>query len=243
MSIYNFVWGDFCSWYLEMIKPDYQAPIGSEILKETVNIFTKITSLLHPFMPFLTEEVFHQLEDRKEGEFCMFSTYPKGGQFDQKLIDMITMAQDIVTNVRDIRNKNGLKMREELELTIIASDNAKAFMNTPGMKAFCTKMAILSSFELADKEDQSQIGFITGAENCFVKLEIEIDVEAELEEKKNDLTYQQGFVKSINGKLSNDKFVNGAPAAVVDNERKKLQDGLDRIKMLEADIQRLEGMK
>ncbi len=243
MSIYNFVWGDFCSWYLEMIKPDYQAPIGSEILKETVSIFTKITALLHPFMPFLTEEVFQQLEDRKQGEFCMFSAYPKGDHFDQKLIDMVTMGQDIVTNVRDIRNKNGLKMRDELELTIIASSNSKAFMNTSGMKEFCTKMAILSSFELADKEGQSQIGFITGAESLFVKLEIEIDVEAELEEKQKDLVYQQGFVKSIQGKLSNDKFVSGAPAAVVDNERKKLEDGLERIKLLIQDIERLENMK
>ncbi len=244
MKMYSFIWSDFCSWYLELIKPPFGEKIGSAIYDETIGLFTKITSLLHPFMPFLTEEVYHQLADREAGDFCMFSAYPKGGIYDDELIDMISMAQDIVSNVRDIRNKNNLKMKDPLDLIVIKSDLSSKFMSHAGMKDFCVKMGILSSFEIVENEGtDSQVGFIVGAENLFVKLEQDIDVEAELESLAKDLKYQEGFVKSIQGKLNNEKFVNGAPAVVVDRERKKLKDGLDRIKIIEQDIERLKSMQ
>jgi valyl-tRNA synthetase len=240
MRLYTFVWGDFCSWYLEMIKPDYQSKIGSEILDFTNDIFSQICSLLHPFMPFITEEIFHQLNDIDRDQYIMNESYPQGKEFDSQIITDVTMAKDIVSNVRDIRNKNGLKARELLELSIIKTHTAERFMSNSGLVDLCKKMAYLDSFNLVEKEGDSSVSFITGTENLFVTLEQNIDFEAELESLSKDLSYQQGFVKGIQAKLNNDKFVNGAPAPVVQRERKKLKDGLERIKLIEQAIAKLK---
>jgi valyl-tRNA synthetase len=240
MKLYHLVWGDFCSWYLEMIKPEYQAKIGNEVLKETVKIFTKLSTMLHPFMPFITEEIYHQLNEVSSEDSCMNTSYPKGGDYNSNLIAELKMAQDIIANVRDVRNKNNLKAKELLELSIIKSDKADQFINSPGLRELCIKLAFLESFDIVDKKADAAVSFIVGTENLFVALEQNIDVEAELESLNKDLVYQQGFVKGIQGKLNNERFVSGAPAVVVDKERQKLHDGLDRIKMIEQSIERLK---
>ncbi|MFZ1751340.1 MAG: valine--tRNA ligase, partial [Saprospiraceae bacterium] len=168
--------------------------------------------------------------------------YPKPASFDQDVIDKVEQAKDIITNIRDIRNKNGIKMKDQLEVFIMNTSRSVALMEMKGWSEICTKLGNLSNIALTDKDDIEGLGFISGTEKCIVAIGKALDVEAELSDKKKELEYQHGFVSSVQAKLSNERFVSGAPAAVVDKEKSKLADGIARIKILEEDITRLEAM-
>jgi valyl-tRNA synthetase len=241
ISTYSFIWNDFCSWYLEMIKPESEN-ISSKTYHECVDIFEKCLKLLHPFMPFITEEIWHQLAERKEGEDCMIQQYPSSSSFDNTLIEKVELAKDIISKIREVRAKNGLKMREELRLSAIESDNTKIVINDASINQLIAKLGFLESIKLVKSEDASGVGFIAGTDKFFVDFDQEVDIAAELEVKEKDLKYQQGFVKSVSGKLNNAKFVDNAPAQVVENERNKLADGQERIKQLTEEIERLKGL-
>jgi len=242
ISIYSFVWTDFCSWYLEMVKPGFGEKISIETKDNTIELFSQICSLMHPFMPFITEEIWHALKERKEGDDCILSTYPKPSGFDQIIIDRVEQAKDIITNIRDIRNKNGIKMKDELDVYLVKSDRSDALLTQSGWSDICIKLGNLKEIAVTEDENTSGIGFISGTEKCIVVMEQAMDVAAELDEKRKELVYQRGFVASVQGKLSNERFVSGAPEAVVAKEQAKLADGQERIKILEDDIKRLEGM-
>ena len=241
MSIYNFVWNDFCSWYLEMVKPPYEGKIAQETKNNTIQLFTKICAIMHPFMPFITEEVWHKLYDRSEGDDCMISAYPASGNYDQQLIDKVEQAKDIITAIRDIRNKQGIKAKDLLDVYIINSDRSKNLMDTAGWDVICIKSASLNHIQLTDDDSISGISFISGTEKCIVSLKQEIDIQSQIEEKKKELDYQLGFVASVQKKLENERFVSGAPKDVVDKERAKLKDGQERVKILEEEINRLNS--
>ncbi|MBK9734323.1 MAG: valine--tRNA ligase [Saprospiraceae bacterium] len=242
ISCYSFVWTDFCSWYLEMVKPDFDAKMPIQTKANTVELFSQICSLMHPFMPFITEEIWHKLKTRNIGEDCIMSQYPKVNPFDQSIIDKLEQAKDIISNIRDIRNKNGIKMKDELDVYIIHSERSGLLMDHAGWTDICTKLGNLSSFTSTANENISGIGFISGTEKCIVAVKTEMDNAAQLNEKLLELTYQEGFVLSVQNKLSNERFVAGAPKDVVEKEKAKLSDGLERIKILKEDIKRLEGM-
>ena len=240
-TLYTYIWSDFCSWYLEMIKPEQGQHIAAQTLQATTDIFENICIMLHPFMPFLTEEVWHSLKDRKSGEDCIISQWPTFGSIDHDLLKRFEQAQQLVTDVRATRNKHGLKMREAYELASLRSSSAEALLEVKGMPAMICKMASLSSIHLTDSENIDGLVFISGADKYILKAELEVDVAEELEAKQKELEYQQGFVQSVMKKLGNERFVAGAPAAVVENERKKLADGEQRIALLTEEIKRLEG--
>lgn len=240
MTIYSFVWNDFCSWYLEMVKPNYGENIDSTTKDNTIEIFSNICSLMHPFMPFITEEIWHALKIRKDGEDCMLSQYPQPQEFDAKLIDQVEQAKDIITNIRDIRNKNGVKPKDQLEIAIVKSKRVAALTALEGWTDICIKLANLSDIVITEDETISGVGFISGTEKCIVILEQEVDAATALEEKTRELEYQLGFVASVQAKLSNERFVSGAPAAVVDREKAKLADGQERVRILEAEIERIK---
>ena len=242
ISIYTFVWDDFCSWYLEMVKPPFEGKISVRTLENTVELYSGICSMLHPFMPFITEEIWHTLRDRG-GRDCMLSTYPSGTQYDSEVIDRMEQAKDIITNIRDIRKKNNVKPKEKVDVKIVSSSKSTMLMSYPGWKEVCVKLAFLENFDLVDAGDSAGIGFISGTEQCTVVLAHELDVASQLEEKTRELEYQKGFVASVAAKLSNERFVSGAPQAVVDKEKAKLADGQERIRILEEEIGRLEAMK
>ena len=242
ISIYTFVWDDFCSWYLEMVKPPFEGKISVRTLENTVELYSGICSMLHPFMPFITEEIWHTLRDRR-GRDCMLSTYPSGTQYNSEVIDRMEQAKDIITNIRDIRNKNNVKPKEKVDVQIVSSPKSTLLMSYPGWKEVCVKLAFLENFDLVDAGDSAGIGFISGTEQCTVVLAHELDVASQLEEKTRELEYQKGFVASVAAKLSNERFVSGAPQAVVDKEKAKLADGLERIRILEEEIGRLEALK
>lgn len=239
MNIYNFVWGDFCSWYLEMIKPTFGGKIDIQTKENTIEIFSRICSLMHPFMPFITEEIWHALKSREEGDDCILSQYPQSGDYDKVLLDRIEQAKDIITNIRDIRNKNGIKNKEELEVVIVKSKRAETLITMDGWAEICIKLANLSNIGITTDESINGVGFISGTEKCIVILEKEVDLEKDTLEKITEIKYQKGFVASVQAKLNNERFVSGAPAIVVEKEKAKLADGLERIRILEDELKRL----
>lgn len=240
ISIYSFVWTDFCSWYLEMVKPEFGEKIADTTKQNTIKLFERICSLLHPFMPFITEEIWHVLQSRPDGEDCIVSSYPEVSAYDQVLIDKVEQLKDIVTNIRDIRNKNGIKNAETLDVVIVKTERASNLMDLEGWSEICTKLANLASFALTTDENTSGAGFISGTEKCIVLINQELDTEKILAEKTKELEYQKGFVQAVQAKLNNERFVSGAPAAVVDKERAKLADGLERVRILEEELNRMK---
>lgn len=234
MDLYKFIWFDFCSWYLEMVKPEYQAPVDRATLERSITLFEKMMVLLHPFMPFVTEEIWHQLRDRQEGEDCIVSQWPQAGMFDDHFIDEIELAKDIVSGVRDVRNNNGIKQKELLKVHGQTSRELSELLESDGMKAMVMKMAILESLDMTEETINNSVSFLVKTHKFFVELKQEINKEEELERLTKELEYFQGFVQNVEKKLSNESFVGRAPENVVALERKKLADGISKIKNIQA---------
>jgi len=240
MNMYNFIWGDFCSWYLEMIKPAYGKPIDRASQEQAIAFFEQLMVLLHPFMPFVTEELWHQLRDRKEGEDCIISTYPVAKDFDTELIGRVEIAKEVVTKIRDNRNKNGVKKREPLNVFIAESPSTQEVLGQPGLKEMIVKMAFLGTFKFtAEEEIENSTTFMAGTHQFFVELNKQIDVAAETERLEKDLIHYEGSVISLEKKLSNERFVNNAPPAVVEKERKKLSDCKAKIESIKESLAQL----
>lgn len=240
MSLYSFIWGDFCSWYLEMVKPEYGQPIDQKTYQQAIDIYEKLMTLLHPFMPFVTEEIWHGLKDRASGDDCVISAYPSAADSDGQLIKTVEIAKEVVSKVREARNKNGLKAKELLKLYVEASDTSKALFQNSGLVDMIKKMAFLESLELTDTEPENAVDFLARTDKYFLVINKAIDVEGELKKLQEELEYAQGFVKILEKKLSNERFVNNAPEQVVANERKKLADNLEKIRLIEESLNRLK---
>ena len=240
MSLYSFIWGDFCSWYLEMVKPEYGQPIDQKTYQQAIDIYEKLMTLLHPFMPFVTEEIWHGLKDRASGDDCVISAYPSAADSDGELIKTVEIAKEVVSKVREARNKNGLKAKELLKLYVEASDTSKALFQNSGLVDMIKKMAFLESLELTDTEPENAVDFLARTDKYFLVINKAIDVEGELKKLQEELEYAQGFVKILEKKLSNERFVNNAPEQVVANERKKLADNLEKIRLIEESLNRLK---
>ena len=241
ITIYSFIWDDFCSWYLEMIKPAQEEKMSAETMDKTIALFSSICSLLHPYMPFITEEIWHQLNAETD-EDCILSNFPVYVEKDAMVLNAVEHAKKLITQVRELRSKNGLKSKDSFPLVAKRTANTSAYFSLAGYKAVCLKMAGLKDFTLSTDEAVAGISFITDAENYTALVNIAIDVNKELEEKQKELIHQQGFVASIEKKLDNEKFVSGAPAEVIERERKKLNDGKDRIQLLLDEIEKLKAM-
>jgi valyl-tRNA synthetase len=239
MTVYALVWDDFCSWYLEMIKPGYEKPIDRATLAATLDIFSDLMVVLHPFMPFITEEIWHQLKPRAAGDDCIIHPYPATGTPDKALINTVESAKDVIGKIRDIRNQNQIKPREELAVSVQNSESAQELYQTAGLREMVVKLAVLSGLEFTDVEIPNSKTFVSGTEQYFVAVTQTIDVEAERQKMTEELAYQRGFVQSVKAKLSNERFVAGAPAQVVETERKKMADGEARIQMLEEMLAKL----
>lgn len=239
MMIYKLIWDDFCSWYLEMIKPDYGQPIDEETLEASLGIYEQLMTLLHPFLPFVTEEIWHQLRERAAGEDCVVSTYPQPKAYDEALIAKVESAKDIVASVRDARNAKGIKMKDELLLFAQDDESSQALLALAGLKEMIAKMANLQSLALTAEEVPNSVSFLSGQSKFFLQLNQEIDLETECARLQEELKYQRGFVAQVSKKLSNERFVQGAPEEVVARERAKLADGEARVKNLEEELKGL----
>lgn len=234
MSTYKLVWDDFCSWYLEMIKPAYQQPIDQATYDKTIEFFEDILKILHPFMPFLSEEIWHQIKERSVEESLILATWPESSSFDAKIIEEASQVFEVVSQVRNLRASKGMSPKEALELTI----NAKNPELYGRFEAVLYKLANLSSLAFAEKVENA-MSFVVKSDECFVPMGDSIDIEEEKANIQKELDYTRGFLNSVVKKLSNERFVAGAPAQVVENEKKKQADAEAKIKALEESLSKL----
>jgi valyl-tRNA synthetase len=239
LGLYGFIWDDFCAWYLEMIKPGFEQPIDRQTYEATLDLFSQFMVALHPFMPFITEELWHQLRDRHDGVDCTIQRYPKPEDVDLQLIRRVETAKEIIGKVRDLRNQHQIKPREELTLWLQQNSHTEAFMQEAGLKEMMEKLAVLKQLDFCSAEPANTQSFIVGADQYYVEIERTVDAEVETEKLQEELKYQYGFLKSVQAKLQNERFVSGAPAQVLENERKKEADALQRIQIIEESLKRL----
>lgn len=235
MEVYNLLRDEFSSWYLEMIKPAYGTPMDKTTYEATLSIFEKLLQLLHPFMPFITEELWQHLRERKEGESIMYSIMGKEvfAEGDKDIICRINTVKDIVTNVRAIRAAKNISPREELPLNIIG-DHSVEYGNV------IMKMGNISKIEPVAAKDDVSSSFMVGTTEYAVPLGSLIDVEAEKEKAQAELEHLEKFLASIEKKLSNENFVAHAPQKVVDLERKKQSDTISKINTLRETLKNLQ---
>ena len=235
MATYKLVWDDFCSWYLEIVKPAYQQPLDKATYEATIGIFEKLMCMLHPFMPFITEEIWHTLRERNDGESIMLAPMPKSANYDDELLKRFATAKETIIGLRGLRNSKGMSPKEVLELYIKKTADDTTF------DAMIAKLCNLSKIEYVAEKVESALSFMVGAVECYVPFSQNIDKDAELKKLEDELAYTQGFLQSVLKKLSNERFVSGAPEKVVAMERKKQSDAEQKIKALEEQIKTLKG--
>ena len=238
MTTYKLMWDDFCSWYLEMVKPPFGSKIDRETYDCTIDIFEKLMLMLHPFMPFVTEEVWHTLRERCDSASIMLQHMPEGVFFDQRTLDSFDVAREMVAGVRNIRNSKGLSPKEPLELSVKMGDGAADYSRFAGI---VKKLANLSSINQVVEKVEGAISFMVGTTECYVPMSSNIDVDAELKRLEDELRYAEGFLASVMKKLANEKFVNGAPEKVVAVERQKKADAESKIAAIKTQMEALKG--
>ncbi len=234
MTTYKLVWGDFCSWYLEMIKPEYQHPIDQATYDRTISLFEDILKILHPFMPFISEELWHQIKERSVQESLILASWPTEVGFNSKIIEEANQVFEVVSQVRNLRASKGMSPKESLDLTI----NAKNEALYGRFSAVLNKLANLSSLNFGEKVENA-LSFVVKSDECFIPMGESINVEEEKENIQKEIDYTKGFLTSVMKKLSNERFVAGAPAQVIDMERKKQADAEAKIKALEESLAKL----
>lgn len=235
MTTYKLVWDDFCSWYLEMIKPGYEQPIDNKTYESTLQFFEKLLKLMHPFTPFVTEEIWHLIRERKEGNDIIIEAWPKAEKSNDELLKKFELTDAVITNIRNIRKQNNIASKIKIDLKInVNKEIDKQF------DSVVIKMGNLSSLEYAKEKLTNGYSFIVESNEYFIPFGEDLDIDAEIEKIEGELKYTKGFLASVNGKLSNQKFVAGAPEEVVAIERKKAADAENKIQLLED---KLNGLK
>jgi valyl-tRNA synthetase len=227
--LYSLVWDDFCSWYLEMVKPEFEQPVDAKTLDATIDFFEQLMKLLHPFFPFITEEVYHLLHDRKADEFIMVADYPVSKTANTSLLAEGDKLKAVITSIRDLRNRNQIRPKERLRLFVL---------NPPGEQSasILKKLAGLSSIEKTEGNPEKTLAFLAGAEHFFLESPLAIDAADERLRLEKDLEYHRGFLESVMKKLSNQKFVANARPDVLEKEQKKASDARDKIRLIEEQL-------
>ncbi len=236
MTVYTSVRDEFSGWLLEVVKPAYQQPIDAKTYNEVVELFDQMLRLMHPFMPFITEEIWQMLSERKEGESIMVAQMPKIEKYDVDLLSAFENVKEAISGIRKIRTDKNIPNKDSLELKVQQGD--KGF--EAAFNSIVVKMANLSSLEMINEEVQGAASFRVKSTNFYVPLEGFIDVEEELNKLEEELKYTKGFLASVMKKLGNERFVNNAPEVVVAKEKAKQADAEAKIKVLE---ERIAGMK
>ena len=236
MTIYKFFWDDYCAWYLELVKPAYGAAIDKATYDATLEFFNSLLKLIHPVMPFITEELWHALEERKEGATIMYEHTPVAKAYDKEFIDAFELAKEAAGSVRSVRQQKGISPKEALKLKIKGAFPAE-------LLPVVEKLANVSDIEFKDSftSDLSGVGFMVGTIEMFVILEGLVNAEEEIAKLEAALEYQKKFLDSVRKKLSNANFVAHAPEAVVAGERKKEADSLSKIASYESQLKQLKN--
>ena len=233
MGIYKLTWDDFCSWYLEMVKAPQGQGIDPVTYAATIKFFENLMLLLHPFMPFITEEIWHAIAERKEDDDIIIAQQPKLQAIDEAILKQFEFTQEVINNVRKVRSDKNIAFRDAIQLVVKGTANKD-------YDCVIAKLCNVSEVSYVAEAPAGAFGFIVGSTEFFVPLTGSVDVEAEIKKLEEELKYAQGFLKSVEAKLSNERFVSGAPAAVVDKERKKKADAEAKIAVIE---QQLAGLR
>lgn len=234
MSMYKLVWDDFCSTYLEMIKPGFEAPIDAKTYNESITIFENLLKIMHPFMPFITEEIWHLIKQRKEDEYLIVAAWPKYEIPNTDILHKYNFAAEVISNIRTIRNEKNIAPKVKLSLQVIAAENHDTTFDD-----IIIKLCNLSELKYTTEKINNAYTFVVKSNEYFIPFSIEIDVKAEIENLKKELEYTKGFLISVEKKLSNERFINSAPAKVIETEKKKQADARQKIKLLQEKLNSL----
>ena len=235
MGIYKLVWDDFCSWFLEMIKPAYQAPIDKITFDKAIEMLESNLKLLHPFMPFLTEEIWHYTAERNPEEALIISTWPTLKPYNANLISEFENTMEVISGIRTIRKDKNIPFKDSIEFKVVNNDNVSNHFDS-----VITKLGNISSLEYVTEKVDGALSFRVKSNEYFIPISGNINVEEEVTKLTEELKYIQGFLKSVQAKLSNEKFVNGAPEKVLANEKQKEADALAKISTIEQSLASLK---
>ncbi len=234
MNVYSLFWDEFSAWYLEMVKPAYGSPIDAATYEATLGFFDSLLRLLHPFMPFITEELWQSIKERKDGESLMVQSIKElSTEYDEAFLAKIAVSKEVIGNIRAIRQQKNLSPREPLALQIVGESPVA------GLESVITKMANLTAIENVATPDDTAVSFRVGTSEFAVPMGSLIDKDAEIAKMQEELAYHEKFLKSVEAKLGNPNFVSKAPEKIIAIERKKQSDAMEKIAMLKESIQKL----
>ena len=231
MTTYKLIWDDFCSWLLEMIKPGYQQPIDKATFEAVIEMFENNLKVLHPFMPFLTEELWHQIADRSEDEALIVSIYPESKAVDKTILKDFEIAAEVVSGIRAIRKDKNIAFKDAIEFSVLNNENTATRFD-----AVIKKLGNISELNYVNEKVDGALSFRVKSNEYFIPMAGAIDVEAEIKKLTEELNYTEGFLKSVQKKLSNERFVNNAPEAVITSERKKEADALAKMETIKESL-------
>jgi valyl-tRNA synthetase len=238
IDLYKFIWDDFCSWYLEFVKPPFGEKIDAVSYQKTVGYFEELMKLLHPFMPFISEEIYHYLHDtdaKNENEDIIVAAYPVVGNYDLKIIQEGEKLKEIISSIRDVRNKNGLSPKIKLTVHIQATD--KNLYNKFG--TLIEKIANIYPILFTNSEVANAVSQLIQTDKIFIETGVQIDTESEKKKIQEEIEYYKGFIASVEKKLGNEKFVANAKPEIIENERKKMADGQSKLQSLQESLSKL----
>ncbi|WP_142785445.1 valine--tRNA ligase [Changchengzhania lutea] len=231
MDTYKLIWNDFCSWFLEMIKPEYQKPIDRVTYNAAISILENNLKILHPFMPFLTEEIWQHISDRTSEEALIVSKWPELRSANKALISDFHFASEVISGIRTIRKQKNIAFKDAIPFFVIDSEKGNKVFDT-----LISKLGNLESIQYVDAAVDGALTFRVKSNEYFIPMAGAIDVDAEIKKLTEELSYTEGFLKSVQKKLSNTRFVSGAPEAVVASEKKKEADALAKIETIKTSL-------
>jgi len=235
MTSYKLFWDEFSAWYLEIIKPEYQKPIDRATYEATVSLFEKLVKVIHPFMPFITEEIWQLLAERKNGESVMISMMPEAKKHNKELISEFEIVKETISAVRTVRKSKDIPNKEKVELLILGSSSDF----DAGFLPVVSKLCNLSGISFVSEKQNGAASFMVGTTEYFIPLTGKLDIQAEIAKLKTDLEYNRGFLVNVMKKLDNERFVSNAPESVLELERKKKSDAESKIKSIEEALKAL----
>ena len=234
MSCYKLVWNDFCSWLLEILKPEYQQPIDEATKAACIELFENNLKILHPFMPFVTEEIWHNLAERKTEESLIISSWPEITSYDDTILNAFDIASEVITQIRAVRKAKNISFKEAITLQV---DNKENFDNT--LDDIIKKLGNVDVLDYTSDHVEDSITFSVKSNVYAIPIEGDIDVEEERAKLEKDLDYYKGFLVSVEKKLNNKRFVDNAPEQVVAKEKQKQADALAKIQTIQESLEKL----
>ncbi|MDT0642453.1 valine--tRNA ligase [Zunongwangia sp. F363] len=235
MATYKLVWDDYCSWFLEMVKPGFGEPVDGETFKEVIAILEDNLKILHPFIPFASEEIWQEITGRTPAEALIIAEWPELESFDEGIISEFAVASEVVTGIRKIRKEKNISFKNEVEFKVLNNERTSTYFDP-----VIIKMGNLSALEYVEKQVEGALSFRVKSNDYFIPVTGAIDVEAEIKKLEEELNYTEGFLKSVDKKLSNERFVNNAPEKVVAVEKAKKADAEAKIEALKASLASLK---